>query len=104
MLRKPNSIPKGDTIIEDKAIEPYFLVKSSVGGYVIYKRVVRGKNNTPYLKTICYSGNFSQALKLIAEEILNDGDKKTYNSLQNYISEYKSIEERISLMKDLPIS
>ena len=40
MLRKPNSIPKGDTLIEDKAIEPYFLVKSQVGGYVIYKRVV----------------------------------------------------------------
>ena len=37
MLRKPNSIPKGDTIIEDKAIEPYFLVKSQTGGYVIYK-------------------------------------------------------------------
>tara|TARA_A100001201_G_scaffold143339_2_gene144573 strand:+ start:4104 stop:4418 length:315 start_codon:yes stop_codon:yes gene_type:complete len=104
MLRKPNSIPKGDTIIEDKAIEPYFLVKSQVGGYVIYKRVVRGVNNTPYLKTICYPGNFTQALKLVSEEILNDGDKKTYNSLQNYISEYKSIEERISSMKDLPIS
>ena len=28
MLRKPNSIPKGDTLIEDPAIEPYFLVKS----------------------------------------------------------------------------
>ena len=36
MLRKPNSIPKGDTIIEDKAIEPYFLVKSQVGGYVTW--------------------------------------------------------------------
>ena len=43
MLRNPNSIPKGDTLIEDPAIEPYFMVKSQVGGYVIYKRVIKGK-------------------------------------------------------------
>ena len=104
MLRKPNSIPKGDTLIEDQAIEPYFLVKSQTGGYVIYKRVVKGVNNTPYIKTICYPGNFSQALKLVAESILNDGNEKVYNSLQDYISEYKNIESKIGSVKDQPIS
>ena len=105
MLRNPNSIPKGDTLIEDPAIEPYFMVKSQVGGYVIYKRVIKGKNNTPYLKTMCYPGNFSQALKLVAEYILNDGgEQNTYNTLQDYLKEYKSIEARITSIKDLPIS
>jgi len=104
MLRKPNSIPKGDTLIEDKAIEPYFLVKSQVGGYVIYKRVIRGKNDTPYLKTMCYPGNFSQAIKLVAEYLLNDGNDKSYKSLGEYLHSYKKIGESISSMKDLPIS
>ena len=104
MLRKPNSIPKGDTLIEDKAIEPYFLVKSQVGGYVIYKRVIRGKNNTPDLKTMCYPGNFSQAIKLVAEYLLNDGNDKSYKSLGEYLDSYKKIGESISSMKDLPIS
>ena len=104
MLRKPNSIPKGDTLIEDPAIEPYFIVRSQVGGYVIYKRVIKGKNNTPYIKTMCYPGNFSQALKLTAEYMLNDGNNKSYKSLKKYLNSYKRIEQSIGSMKDLPIS
>ena len=104
MLRKPNSIPKGDTLIEDPAIEPYFMVKSQAGGYVIYKRVIKVKNNTPYLKTMCYPGNFSQALKLVGEYLLNDGNNKSYKSLKTYLNTYKKIEQNIGSMKDLPIS
>jgi len=104
MLRKPNSIPKGDTIIEDPAIEPYFLVKSRVGGYVLYKRVTRGANNTEYIQTICYPGNFQHALRLLGEEMLNNGEKVVYSSLKNYIKEYNKIEERITSIKDQPIS
>lgn len=63
MLRKPDSIPATDTIIEDKAMEPFFITKSSSGGYTVYERVIKGDNDTPYIKTICYPGNFSYALK-----------------------------------------
>lgn len=99
MLRKPFKIAKEDTLIKDAAIEPYFIVKSNVGGYVIYKKVERGVNKTQYWQTICYPGNFSQALSKVAELILNDGYDKEYKCLKSYISEYKNIEERISFIK-----
>ena len=46
MLRKPDSIPAGDTLIEDPVMEPFFISKSSSGGYTLYERVVKGDNNT----------------------------------------------------------
>ena len=39
MLRRPDSIPDGDTIIEDPVMEPFFIAKSSSGGYTVYERV-----------------------------------------------------------------
>ena len=95
MLRKPNSIPKGDTLIEDPAIEPYFIVRSQVGGYVIYKRVVKGKNDTHYIKTICYPANFNYALKSVSREMLNSKSNH-YTSIKSYVKEWKDIEEKMS--------
>ena len=94
MLRKPDSIPATDTIIEDKAMEPFFITKSSSGGYTVYERVIKGDNDTPYIKTICYPGNFSYALKKVAEELLNR-DKK-YESIKEYVDTYNSISERMT--------
>ena len=53
---------------------------------------------------MCYPGNFSQALKLVAEYMLNDGNGKSYKSLKTYLNSYKRIEQSIGSMKDLPIS
>ena len=50
MLRKPDSIPAGDTLIEDPVMEPFFICKSSSGGYTLYERVIKGENKTPYIK------------------------------------------------------
>ena len=68
MLRRPDSIPASDTVIEDSAMEPFFITNSSTGGYTVYERVIKGENNTPYIKTVCYPGNFTFALKRVAEE------------------------------------
>ena len=35
MLRNPNTIPAGDTIIEDPAMEPFFITNSSSGGFTV---------------------------------------------------------------------
>ena len=64
MLRKPDSIPASDTVIKDPGMEPFFITKSSTGGYTVYENVVKGENNTPYIKTICYPARFSFALKV----------------------------------------
>ena len=93
MLRKPDSIPASDTVISDPALEPFFITRSQTGGFTLYERVVKGENNTKYIKTICYPANFSYALKKAAEELLNIN--KNYNSIENYIKEYKGIEERL---------
>ena len=94
MLRKPDSIPSTDTVIEDAAMEPFFISKSSTGGFTVYERVIKGENNTPYIKTICYPANFSNALRVVAEEKLNV--KKRYRSIKEYVNTYKSITEEMT--------
>lgn len=93
MLRKPDSIPSTDTIIEDTVLEPFFITRSPSGGFTLYERVVKGENNTEYIKTVCYPSNFKYALKKAAEELLNTSKK--FESLKEYIDEYKNIESKI---------
>lgn len=95
MLRKPDSIPSSDTVIQDPAMEPFFITKSSSGGYTVYERVIKGENDTPYIKTICYPGNFSYALRSVAKELLNS-NKKEYTTIQEYVDTYNDITDRIT--------
>ena len=94
MLRKPDSIPSSDTIITDPALEPFFVSRSSTGGYTLFERVTKGDNNTEYIKTICYPSNFTNALKKAAEELLNKS--KEYTSIKEYVEEFKTIQTRIT--------
>lgn len=96
MLRRPDSIPSGDTIISDPILEPFFVSKSSTGGYTVYERVVKGDNNTEYIKTICYPGNFGYALKAIVEEKTNMSNNKNFSSIKDYISAYKNYTQQIT--------
>ena len=50
-------------------MEPFFITKSSTGGYTVYESVIKGENNTPYIKTICYPARFSFALKVAWPEL-----------------------------------
>tara|TARA_R110000744_G_scaffold378185_2_gene494019 strand:+ start:2301 stop:2606 length:306 start_codon:yes stop_codon:yes gene_type:complete len=95
MLRRPDSIPDGDTIIEDAVMEPFFISKSTSGGYTLYERVIKGENNTHYIKTICYPATFNAALKSACRELLNSKSKH-YRSIKDYISEWRVIQEKIS--------
>jgi|TARA_B110000967_G_C18870051_1_gene554898 hypothetical protein len=94
MLRKPDSIPSNDTIIEDPALEPFFVSRSQTGGYTLYERVIKGENDTEYIKTVCYPSNFANALKKAAEELLNV--KKEYKSIKSYVTEYRGIQSKIT--------
>jgi len=95
MLRRPDSIPAGDTVIEDPIMEPFFIAKSSSGGYTVYERVVKGDNDTHYIKTICYPANFNFALKAVSREMLNTKSNH-YSSIKSYVKEWKDIEEKMS--------
>jgi|TARA_B110000977_G_C10662286_1_gene332341 hypothetical protein len=94
MLRKPDSISANDTVITDPALEPFFVSRSQTGGYTLYERVIKGDNDTEYIKTVCYPSNFGNALKKAAEEILNAG--KDYSTIKEYVTTYREIQERIT--------
>ena len=83
MLRRPDSIPAGDTIIEDPVMEPFFIAKSSSGGYTLYERVIKGENDTHYIKTVCYPSNFNSALKAACRELLKYKSNH-YTSIKDY--------------------
>lgn len=97
MLRKPDSIPAGDTIIEDPAMEPYFITKSKSGGFTVYKRVVRGEKDTHYIQSICYPSTFNYALKSVSTELLNT-KKSHYKTVKEYITEWSSIEKKMTTL------
>ena len=94
MLRKPDSIPSSDTVITDPALEPFFICRSSTGGYTLFERVVKGENDTEYIKTICYPSNFTNALKKAAEELLNTN--REFTSIKEYVEEFKTIQTKIT--------
>ena len=101
MLRNPNSIPSGYTIIKDPVMEPFFITRSQTGGYTVYERVTKGENNTEYIKTICYPGNFNHALKSVAREKLNSGEKTIYNSLKDYVNRWETIQKEMLSMTSI---
>ena len=95
MLRNPNTIPAGDTVIEDTVLEPYFIVNSTSGGYTVFEKVNRGKDDRAYLRSVCYPSTFNHALKVIAKEKLNTSENNHYTSIQEYISKWESITKSI---------
>ena len=94
MLRRPDSIPSTDTIISDPVLEPFFISKSSTGGFTVYERVIKGENDTAYIKTIGYPSNFGNALRSVAREILNE-EGKTY-TLKEYVKRWESVENSLT--------
>lgn len=94
MLRNPNSIPDTDTLIQDSVLEPFFVSRSQTGGYTVFERVVKGENNTEYIKTISYPSNFGNALKTVAREKLNETGK-TYD-LKSYMNRWETIKNSLT--------
>jgi hypothetical protein len=94
MLRKPDSIPSTDTIITDKVMEPFFITRSQTGGYTVYERVIKGDNNTEYIKTLGYPSRFGNALQMVAREILNE-EGKTYD-LKSYVDRWENVKNSLT--------
>lgn len=94
MLRNPDSVPASDTLIQDPVMEPFFITRSQTGGYTVYERVIKGENDTEYIKTISYPSNFGNALKCVAREVLNESGK-TYD-LKSYVDRWESIKESLT--------
>lgn len=102
MLRRPDSVPAGDTVITDSVMEPFFIAKSQSGGYTVYERVIKGEKNTEYIKTICYPSTFNSALKRVANEKLNNGESKLYN-LKEYLTRWENIQNEMSMLTSIEL-
>lgn len=102
MLRRPDSIPAGDTVITDPVMEPFFISKSQSGGYTVYERVIKGEKNTEYIKTVCYPSTFNSALKRVANEKLNNGESNIYN-LKEYVTRWETIHKEISMLTSIEL-
>jgi len=94
MLRKPNSVPSSDTVIQDPVMEPFFITRSQTGGYTVYERVIKGDNDTEYIKTLGYPSKFGNALQMVAREKLNENGK-TYD-LKSYMERWEDIKNSLT--------
>jgi hypothetical protein len=103
MLRNPNTIPAGDTVIEDPVMEPFFITHSSSGGYTVYERVNRGKDDKAYLRTVCYPATFNYALKAVSKEKLNTGDTTRYTTIKEYVERWENITKAIENATTFPL-
>lgn len=102
MLRRPDSIPAGDTVITDPVMEPFFIAKSQSGGYTVYERVIKGEKSTEYIKTVCYPSTFNSALKRVANEKLNNGESNIYN-LKEYVTRWEDISKKMLSVTSIDI-
>lgn len=102
MLRRPDSIPAGDTVIADPVMEPFFISKSQSGGYTVYERVVKGDNDTEYIKTVSYPATFNAALKRVVNEKLNNGENKLYD-LKTYLTRFETIYSSVSALTSIEL-
>jgi len=103
MLRNPDTLRDSDTIIQDPILEPFFIATSKVGGYTVYERVNKGKDNKSYLRTVCYPSTFNYALKQIAKEKLNAGEGQLFSSIQEYVTKWEEITQSIESATLMPL-
>ena len=90
--------------IKDKLLEPFYVVKDTYC-YTVMEEATpdqRYTDSTKKLqKTIGHYSSFGSCLRRIAG--LKTNSKKEYNSLIEYIHEFKAIEEKINKLVNIGI-
>jgi len=90
---------KSHTIVEDTALEPYFITKDDYN-YIVNIKVQtnaehfrsKGKSKE-YEKSLKFFPNLKLALQFVAEEKLHT--KEHYTSIKDFIAEYSKIESNL---------
>lgn len=82
-----------DTLILDESFGPHFILKYLEGGYGVMK-VRKDANGKTRWKVLGYPSSISGCLDMIAKSLLNEGGK-TYETLQEYKTEWDGISRRI---------
>lgn len=94
------------TKIQDPLLEPFFITKDS-HCYTVYENVTsegkRGRKNQSgnvYEKVRGHYTDFGNALKCISKSKLNQNGKQ-YNSIQEYITEWKRVQTELNQLLNL---
>ena len=100
MAKKAKSL----TVISDPLMEPYYITKDDLC-YTVNERITPNKNHfrskgkgTEYAKPQGYYASFELALIKISEELMHT--KRNYDSLSEYIEEYRIISNQIKEYTD----
>jgi hypothetical protein len=89
------------TKIQDPLLEPFYIAKDS-HCYTVYENVIpegkrgrKSQSGTAYEKVRGHYTNFGNALKCISKNKLNK-DSGEYNSIREYITEWKRIQTELN--------
>lgn len=92
------------TTISDPLMEPFYITKDDMC-YTVVERIIPDKGHfrtvgkgKEYSKPQGYYPNFEQALRKVADEKLNTG--KEYDSLSEFLNEFKEIKSNIKTITD----
>lgn len=96
------------TLIKDPLIEPYFIGKDA-NSYTVYEILMPGTNKKKGrgrqsrakegIKPISFHSNFASCLASIAR--LKIDNRPAYNSISEYVNEWKRVKEEISNIVNL---
>ena len=81
------------TLIEDPALEPFFITADQGGGYTIHKKRVDSKGQLKF-SDICYPGTIETCLLRIIKEKLNEPGK-AFDTLDKYFQRANEIAQEI---------
>ncbi len=101
MLRNADTISPSDILIEDPLMEPFFITKAQAGGYTLFERVNRGKENNSYLRTVGYFSSFDNCLKRVSKELLHHINKEHYSTIKEYIDTHNALQQKMSTLTGL---
>ncbi len=95
------------TLIKDPKIEPYFIGRDS-HCYTVYQNITPDvkytEDNKPgkeYIKTLGHYSDFKNCLKAIARRKVND--RKSYDSINEYLETYKQMQRDIDQLLNIGI-
>jgi hypothetical protein len=89
-------------LIHDPLITPFYIGKDNYG-YTIYEKVIptHTDSKVPYVQTHGHYSNFGNVLLGVAA--LKTNKKSEYNSIVEYLNEFKKIQKTIEKLLDLGI-
>ena len=78
--------------LKDPILEPYYIQLDDYG-YVLHKGIIAEESGKEYSQVIGYYNNLTGVLKALAR---NNAMSKSYDSLQEFISNYESVINKLN--------